>query len=72
MEGFVGILCTIAILLEYTNVVLYSRRENNKHPIDCEITVSRVLPVRDNTLCKHGDHQFNLGDSRGVPIRDEC
>ena len=46
MEGLVGGLCTIAMLLEYTNVVLSSHRENKDHPIDYEMGVSRVLPVR--------------------------
>ena len=40
-------MCTIAMLLECTNVVLSSQRENKEHLIDYEKTVERVLPVRN-------------------------
>ena len=56
-------LCTLAILLQCTNVVMSSRRENKDHPIDYQMSVQRVLPVRNDTLCEHGGHQFNLGQS---------
>ena len=46
----VGGFCTLTMLLECTNVVLSSRRKNKAHPIDYEMRVTRVLPVR-NTLC---------------------
>ena len=59
----VGGLCTLAMLLEYTNVVLSSRKDNNDHPIDYEMRVPRVLPIRNNTMCEHGGHQYNLGKS---------
>ena len=26
-------------------------------------TLARVLPVQNDTLCEHGSHQFNLGES---------
>ena len=71
----VGSLCTLAMLLECTNVVLSSRMDNKNHPIDYEIRVSRVVPVKNDTLCEHGGHQFNIGkatsDSRGALMRDE-
>ena len=51
----VGGLCTLAMLLECTNVVLSSRRENKDHPIDYEMRVPRIIPVRND--------QFNLGQS---------
>ena len=56
----VGGLCTLTMLLECTNVVLSSRRENKDHPIDYEMRVPKVLPVRNDTMCEHGGHQFNL------------
>ena len=59
----VGGLCTLAMLLECTNVVLSSRREYNDHPIDHEMRVPRVIPVRNDTLCERGGHQFKLGQS---------
>ena len=59
----VGCLCTLAMLLECTNVILSSRRENNDHPIDYEMRVPRVLPVRNDTLYERGGHQFKLGQS---------
>ena len=59
----VGGLCTLAMLLEYTNVVLSSRKDNKDHPIYYEMRVPRVLPVRNNTMCEHGGHQYNLGKS---------
>ena len=59
----VGGLCTLAMLLVCTNVVLSSRRENKDHPIDYEMRVPRVLPVRNDTLCERGGHQFKLGQS---------
>ena len=46
----VGGLCTLAMLLECTNVVLSSRRENTYHPIDYEMSVPRDLPVRNDTV----------------------
>ena len=64
----VGGLCTLAMLLECTNVVLSSRRENNDHPIDSEMRLPRVLPVRNDTMCEHGGHQFNLGKSNKRPM----
>ena len=42
-------------------MVLSSRRENKDHPIDYEMHVPRVLPVRNDTLCERGGHQFKLG-----------
>ena len=57
----VGGLCTLAMLLECTNVVLSSRRED--HPIDYEMRLPRVPHVRNDTLCEHGGHQFTLGQS---------
>ena len=36
--------------------------ENKDHPIDYEITVPMVLPVRNDTPCDHGAHQFNLDE----------
>ena len=63
MEVLVGGLCTLAMLLECTNVVLSSRRENKDHPIDYDMRVPRVLPVRNDTLCERGGHQFKLGQS---------
>ena len=59
----VGGLCTLARLLEGTNVVLSSRMEYKDQPIDYEMRVSRVLPVRNDNMCGHGCHQFNLGQS---------
>ena len=41
----VGGVCTLAMLLECTNVVLYSRRENKDHPIDYEMRVSKRQSV---------------------------
>ena len=58
-----GSWCTIPMLLKCFNVVLSSRRKNKDHPIGYEITVPRVIPVRNNILCEHGAHQFNLGES---------
>ena len=52
----VGGLCTLAMLLECTNVVLSSRKENKDHTIDYEMSVPRVLPVRNDTMCAHGCH----------------
>ena len=52
----VGGICTLAMLLECTIVVLLSRRENKDHLIDYEMRVSRVIPVRNDTLCAHGGH----------------
>ena len=49
------------MLLECTNVVLSSRMENKDHPIDYVMSVPRVLPVRNDTLCEQGGQQFNLG-----------
>ena len=49
----IGGLCTLVMLLQCTNVVLSSRRENKVHPIDYEMSVPRVLPVRNDTLCDH-------------------
>ena len=43
-------LCTLAMLLECINLVLSSRRENKDHPIDYEIRMPRVLPVRNDTV----------------------
>ena len=63
MKVLVGGLCTLAMLLECTNVVLSSRRENKDHPIDYEMRVLRVIPVRNNTICEHRGQQFNLGQS---------
>ena len=60
---FVGGFCTLAMMLECTNVVLPSRRENKDHSIDYEMSVPRVIQVRNDTLCGHGGHQFNLGQS---------
>ena len=57
----VGGLCTLAMLLECTNVVLSSHREYKDHLIDYEMSVSRVIPLRNDTLCEHGGHTFNLG-----------
>ena len=62
-EVLVRGLCTLAMLLESPNVVLSSRMENKDHPIDYEMRVSRVIPVRNDTPCAHGGHQFNLGQS---------
>ena len=59
----VGGLCTLAMLLEFTNVVLSLRMENKDHPIDYEMSVPRVLPAQNDTLCEHGGHQFKLGQS---------
>ena len=56
-------LCTLAMLLECTNVVLSLRRENKDHPMDYEMRIPRVLPVRNDTLCERGGHQFKLGQS---------
>ena len=58
---FVGGLYILAMLLECTNVVLSSRMENKDHMIDYERRVPRVLPVRNDTMCEHGGHQFKLG-----------
>ena len=51
------------MLLKCTNVVLSSRRKNNDHLINYEMHVPRALPVRNDTLCEHGGHQFNLGQN---------
>ena len=44
-------------------MVLSSRRENKDHPIDYEMRVPRVLPVKNDTLFERGGHQFKLGQS---------
>ena len=62
MEGLVGGLCILTILLECTNV-LSLRRENKDHPIDYEMRVPRVIPVRNDTMCEYGGYQFKLGKS---------
>ena len=51
------------MLLECTNVVLSSRRENKDHPINYEMCVPRVIPTRNDTLCEHGGYQCNIGQS---------
>ena len=57
-------LCTLAMLLECNNVILSSHKDNKDHPIDYEMGVKRVLPVRNDTMCEHVGHQFNLGKSK--------
>ena len=59
----VGGLCTFAMLLVCTNVVLSSRRENKDHPIDYEMNVPRVPHLRNDSMGEHGSSQFNLGQS---------
>ena len=53
----------LAMLLECTNVLLSSRRENKDHSIDNKMRVPRVRPVRNDTLCEHRGHQYNLGQT---------
>ena len=67
----VGGLCALAMLLECTNVVLSSCRENKDHPIDYEMY--REFYRSETTLCERGDHQFKLGqsDSLCALMRDE-
>ena len=75
----VGGLCTLAMLLECTNVVLSSRMENKDPPIDYEMRLPRVLPVKNDTMCEHGLPMevinSTLGkaasDSRCALMRDE-
>ena len=59
----VGGVCTLALWLECTNVVLSSRRENEDHPINYEMRVSRAPQVRNDTLCELRGDQFNLDQS---------
>ena len=37
--------------------------EKKDHPIGYKITIPRVLPVRNDTLCEHGSHQFNINEN---------